>query len=53
MAECGFPLTRMMTKAFAFTVAKRSGKDDRFKPETGPAHVKKNLQDLATNLAPR
>ena len=36
MAERGFPLTHMMTKAFAWTIAKHSGKADHFSPETGP-----------------
>ena len=36
MAERGFPLTRTMTKAFAWAIAKRSGKGDHFNPESGP-----------------
>ena len=36
MAERGFPLTRTMTKAFAWAIAKRSDRQDRFNPETGP-----------------
>ena len=37
MAQRGFPLTRTMTKAFAWAIAKRSGKADRFNPEYGPS----------------
>ncbi len=36
MAQRGFPLTRTMTKAFAWAIAKRSGTADRFNPEYGP-----------------
>ena len=36
MADRGFPLTRTMVKAFAWTMAKRSGNGDRFNAETGP-----------------
>ena len=36
MAERGFPLTHMMTKASAWSITKRSGKADRFNPDTGP-----------------
>ena len=36
MAQHGFPLTRTMTKAFAWGIAKRSGNDNRFNPECGP-----------------
>ncbi len=36
MARRGFPLTRTMTKAFAWAIAKRSGTADRFYPEYGP-----------------
>ena len=36
MANRGFPLTRTMVKAFAWAVAKRSGKSDRFSAEYGP-----------------
>ena len=37
MADRGFPLTRTMVKAFAWAIAKRSGKDKRFNPEQGPS----------------
>ena len=37
MAECGFPLTRTMVKAFAWAIAKHSGNDARFSPEQGPS----------------
>ena len=37
MAERGFPLTRMMVKAFAWAIAKCSGNDARFSPEQGPS----------------
>ena len=30
MANCGFPLTRTMVKAFAWAIAKRLGNDGRF-----------------------
>ena len=36
MAERGFPLTRTMVKAFAWAIAKRSGRGDRFHAEYGP-----------------
>ena len=36
MAERGVPLTRTMTKAFAWAIVERPGKDDHFNPETGP-----------------
>ena len=36
MADRGFPLTRTMVKAFAWTLAKRSGNGDHFNAETGP-----------------
>ena len=36
MAQRGFPLTRTMTKAFAWAIAKRSGNDNQFNPECGP-----------------
>ncbi len=36
MADRGFPLTRTMVKAFAWTLAKWSGNGDRFNAETGP-----------------
>ena len=36
MANCGFPLTRTMVKAFAWSIAKRSGKCDWFNLEYGP-----------------
>ena len=36
MAEKGFPLTRTMAKAFAWAIAKRTGKSDRFHTEYGP-----------------
>lgn len=36
MAQRGFPLTRTMTKAFAWAIAKGSGNDNRFNPECGP-----------------
>ena len=37
MAERGFPLTRTMTKAFAWAIAKRSGNDCRFSKNYGPS----------------
>ena len=37
MADRGFPLTRTMVKAFAWAIAKRSGKDKRFNHEQGPS----------------
>ena len=36
MAKQGFPLTKTMVKAFAWAIAKRSGRDGRFHPEFGP-----------------
>ena len=36
MAERGFPLTRRMVMAFAWAIALRSGKGDRFNSEIGP-----------------
>ena len=36
MADRGFPLTRTLLKAFAWTLAKRSGNGDHFNAETGP-----------------
>ena len=36
MANCGFPLTRTMVKAFAWSIAKRCGTCDRFNTEYGP-----------------
>lgn len=36
MAKCGFPLTRTMVKAFAWAIAKRAGKGDRFNADYGP-----------------
>ena len=36
MADRGFTLTRTMVKAFAWAVAKRAGKGDRFNAEFGP-----------------
>ena len=36
MAECGFPLTRTMVKAYAWSLAKRMGSGHRFHPEYGP-----------------
>ena len=36
MAKRGFPLTRTMVKAFAWAIAKRSGRD-RFNKESGPS----------------
>ena len=36
MAKRGFPLTKTMVKAFAWAIAKRSGRDGRFHPEFGP-----------------
>ena len=36
MASCGFPLTLTMTKAFAWAIAIRSGKAERFS-DTGPS----------------
>ena len=51
MAEHGFPLTHTMTKAFAWAIAKRSGKDDRFNPETGPGeHWSVNFRKRYQNL---
>ena len=38
MAGCGFPLTRPMVKAFAWAIAKRSGRSNRFNPEYGPGN---------------
>ena len=37
MAERGFHLTRTMTKAFAWAIAKRSGNDCRFSKNYGPS----------------
>ena len=37
MAGRGFPLTRTMTKAFAWAVAKRSGNDSQFNKNDGPS----------------
>ena len=36
MAQCGFPLTRTMVKAYAWSMVKRSGTAHRFHPEYGP-----------------
>ena len=36
MANRGFPLTRTMVKAFAWSIAKRLGKSGRFNSEYGP-----------------
>ncbi len=36
MAERGFPLTRKMVMAYAWALAKKSGKADRFNQESGP-----------------
>ena len=36
MAESGFPLTHTLTKALAWAISKRSDRQDRFNPETGP-----------------
>ncbi len=36
MAQRGFPLTRTMTKAFAWAISKRSGTDNRFSKSDGP-----------------
>ena len=36
MAKRGFPLTKTMVKAFAWAIAKRSGRDGCFHPEFGP-----------------
>ena len=36
MADRGFPLTRTMAMAFAWAIAKRSGKADRFNQDVGP-----------------
>ena len=36
MAKQGFPLTKTMVKAFAWAIAKHSGRDGRFHPEFGP-----------------
>ena len=36
MAKRGFLLTKTMVKAFAWAIAKRSGRDGRFHPEFGP-----------------
>ena len=36
MANRGFPLTRTMVKAFAWSIAKRTGKSDRFNLQYGP-----------------
>ena len=45
MAERSFPPPHTMTKAFAWAVAKHSGKADCFNPETGPGeHWWVNLQ---------
>ena len=37
MAQHGFPLTRTITKAFAWAITKRSGKAERFNYEYGPS----------------
>lgn len=37
MADLGFPLTRTMVKAFAWAIAKRSGKEKRFNTDLGPS----------------
>ena len=37
MAQRSFPLTRTMVMAFAWAIAKRTGKADRFNPEYGPS----------------
>ena len=36
MAQRGFPLTRTMTMAFAWAIAKRAGNAERFNPDLGP-----------------
>ena len=36
MAEGGFPLSRRMVMAYAWAIAKRSGKDEAFNKEVGP-----------------
>ena len=36
MAERGFPLTRKIVMAYAWALAKKSGKADRFNQEVGP-----------------
>ena len=56
MAERGFPLTRTMVKAFAWAIAKRSGKEERFNVEYGPgdhwwALFKKRHSSLALRKA--
>ena len=38
IAGCGFPLTRTMVKAFAWAIAKRSGRSNRFHPEYAPGN---------------
>ena len=37
MADRGFPLTRTMVKAFAWTIAKTLGNEKRFNVEQGPS----------------
>ena len=36
MAQRGIPLTRTMTMAFAWAIAKRAGNAERFNPDLGP-----------------
>ena len=36
MAQRGFPLTRKMVMAYAWSLAKKSGKSGRFNEEVGP-----------------
>ena len=36
MADHGYPLTKTMVKAYAWAIAKRKGKGDRFNSEVGP-----------------
>ena len=56
MAQCGFPLTRTMVKAYAWSMAKRSGTAHRFHPEYGPGDhwwslFKKRHPELALRTA--
>ena len=56
MAQCGFPLTRTMVKAYAWSMAKCSGTAHRFHPEYGPGDhwwslFKKRHPELALRTA--
>ena len=54
MADRGFPLTRTMAMAFAWAIAKRSGKADRFNQDVGPGkHWWSNLSKRHPRLSLR